>query len=83
MSGCNIDKPIIIPRLLTRQQAAAYCGVSIPTFDGICPVKAVALGTGRRLERFDRVSLDGWIDSLTRGGLQTRKDWLTELERAG
>ena len=83
MPGCNTDKLIIIPRLLTRQQAAAYCGVSIPTFDGICPVKAIALGTGRRLERFDRVSLDGWIDSLTGGGLHPRKDWLTELERAG
>jgi len=82
MSGCNTDKSAIIPRLLTRQQAAAYCGVSIPTFDGICPVKAIALGTGKRLERFDRISLDGWINSLTGGGLQTRKDWLTELDNS-
>jgi hypothetical protein len=82
MSGRNTNKSIVVPRLLTRQQAAAYCGVSIPTFDGICPVKAIALGTGRRLERFDRVSLDGWINSLTEDGLHPRKDWLAELEKA-
>ena len=75
------EKVAIVPRLLTRQEAAAYCGVSAPTFEGICPVKAIALGNGKRLERFDRVSLDGWIDSLARNGLGMSKDWLAELER--
>jgi hypothetical protein len=79
MSGRNTDKPTIIPRLLTRRQAAAYCGVSVPTFDGICPIKAVALGTGKRLERFDRISLDRWISSLAAGQLPVSKDWLAEL----
>jgi predicted DNA-binding transcriptional regulator AlpA len=79
MPGHNTGKPTIIARLLTRQQAAAYCGVSVPTFDGICPIKPVALGTGKRLERFDRISLDRWINSLTPGQLPNSKDWLAEL----
>jgi hypothetical protein len=77
----NTDKSNIVPRLLTRQEAAAYCGVSVPTFEGICPVKAIALGNGKRLERFDRVSLDGWIESLALDGTEISKDWLAELER--
>ena len=79
MSGRNTDRLTIIPRLLTRRQAADYCGVSVPTFEGICPIKAVALGTGKRLERFDRISLDRWISSLTDGQLPVIKDWLAEL----
>jgi hypothetical protein len=71
----------IVPRLLTRQEAAAYCGVSVPTFDGICPVKAIALGNGKRLERFDRISLDRWINSLAPDGPGMSKDWLAELEK--
>jgi hypothetical protein len=76
----RIEKFTVVPRLLTRQQAAAYCGVSVSTFSGICPVKAVALGTSKRLERFDRMSLDGWISSLAGGEVPVSKDWLAELE---
>jgi hypothetical protein len=79
MLASNTDIFTVIPRLLTRQQAAAYCGVSVPTFSGICPIKAIALGTGKRLERFDRISLDRWISSLAAGELPVSKDWLAEL----
>jgi hypothetical protein len=78
MSGNNKDNRAIVPRLMTRQQAAAYCGVSVPTFVGVCPIKAVALGSGKRLERFDRIFLDRWIDSLSSTQL-IGKDWLSEL----
>jgi ABC-type taurine transport system substrate-binding protein len=81
MSRSNTDRFAVVPRLLTRQQAAAYCGVSVPTFEGICSVKAIALGNGKRLERFDRVSLDAWIDSLALDGPEMKKDWLAELEK--
>lgn len=77
----SAQSAVIVPRLLTRQEAAAYCGVSVPTFAVICPVKAIALGNGKRLERFDRVSLDGWIDSLALDGQRVTKDWLAELEK--
>jgi hypothetical protein len=79
MLRSNTDNIAVVPRLLTRQQAAAYCGVSVPTFVGVCPIKAVALGRGKRLERFDRISLDRWIDSLTSTQQPVSKDWLSEL----
>lgn len=81
MAECAVGKVAIVPRLLTRREAAAYCGVSVPTFEGICPIKPIALGHGKRLERFDRLSLDMWISSLAYSGPQTSKDWLAELER--
>jgi hypothetical protein len=79
MSGSNTDNMVVVPRLLTRHQAAAYCGVSVSTFVGVCPIKAVALGNGKRLERFDRISLDRWIDSLASTQQPVGKDWLSEL----
>jgi hypothetical protein len=80
MSRIDPDyRATLTARLLTRQQAAAYCGISVPTFEGVCPIKAVALGNGKRLERFDRVSLDRWIDSLA-SGQPGGKDWLAEFE---
>lgn len=50
------------PRLLKRAQAADYVGVSIDTFDRICPVAPVDLGI--RGFRWDRSKLDAWIDAL-------------------
>jgi hypothetical protein len=70
----------IAPRLLKRGQAAAYCGVSIPTFTVLCPVPAIALGSGKRLERYDIRSLDGWIDTLGSRGASYGKDWLATLD---
>jgi hypothetical protein len=71
----------VAPRLLTRQEAATYCGISVPTFEAICPVRAIALGNGKRLERFDRLSLDRWIDKLALDGPRLEKDWLAEFEK--
>lgn len=50
------------PRLLSRQQAAEYLGVSSDTFERICPVQPVDLEM--RGLRFDREKLDAWIDGL-------------------
>lgn len=70
----------ISPRLLTRQQAAAYCGVSVPTFTLHCPVPAVSFARGKRLERYDILSLDRWIDGLARPHTAGPLDWLASLE---
>lgn len=51
-------------RLLTRTEAAAYCGLSIAAFTALCPVRPISLGNDKRLERYDIVELDKWIDSL-------------------
>jgi hypothetical protein len=89
--GKSLDSPLsnfrkkvdrlVFPRLLSREQAAAYCGVSVPTFVSICPIKAVALGHGKRLERFDRISLDQWIDSLGSREPTSHEDWLDKWDQ--
>jgi hypothetical protein len=60
------------PRLLTKSQAASYCGLSLPTFGSVCPVRAIALGVGVRMERYDLRELDAWIDSLRADGKSHR-----------
>jgi hypothetical protein len=72
-------------RLLTTQEAAAYCGVSVAVFERTCPVKPISLArpgvSDQRLNRYDIVLLDSWIDALA--GLATgsveQKDWLAEV----
>jgi hypothetical protein len=53
----------LVPRLLTKKQAAAYCGVSVPTFNKSCPVSPSELYSG--LKRYDRKQLDAWMDNLS------------------
>ena len=70
----------ISPRLLTRQQAATYCGVSIGVFNTACPVQAVALSSDKRSERYDVHQLDEWIDRLRTGEAKTSpQSWLDRI----
>jgi len=66
--------------MLTRQQAATYCGVSVAKFSLVCPVSPVALGEGKRMERYDIRSLDAWLDKLGDGGASLDNDWLAKLD---
>lgn len=63
------------PRLMTKKAAAAYCGVSVPTFNASSPPPPVRLGG--RVIRYDVRALDAWIDGM--GGVANQDD---ELERA-
>lgn len=71
---------IITPRLLTKAQAAAYCGISVATFTTLCPVQPIALGKGKRLERFDVVALDNWIDRIGADSASCGRDWLAAMD---
>jgi hypothetical protein len=68
------------PRLLTKAEAAAYCGLGVATFEAHCPVRPIAMGESKRLERFDRVALNRWIDRLTNGDDVVSRDWLAEMD---
>lgn len=70
----------ITPRLLTRQQAAAYCQVSAERFAARCPVVPVKMGENARSYRWDRKALDHWLDSL---GNETAPDGRSWLDRMG
>jgi hypothetical protein len=74
------SKPVVGPRLITREQAAVYCGVSLPTLLRICPVKPIALGSNKRLERYDVQRLDEWIETLDQKNALCAKDWLAALD---
>ena len=75
----------IQPRLLTKQDAADYCSVSVPIFDQVCPVKPVRLMDGReRLLRYDVVDLDRWIEDRKGNGASSSADaWLDRLGNGG
>jgi predicted DNA-binding transcriptional regulator AlpA len=62
MQAANDNRPP--SRLVTLTDAARYCGVSAPVLRGVCPVRPISLGPGKRLERFDLHDLDAWIDTL-------------------
>ena len=51
-------------RLLNKQQAAAYCGVGVASFDAACRVQPVILCD--RIKRWDREALDEWIDGMNK-----------------
>jgi hypothetical protein len=55
-------------RLLTKSQAATYCGLSVATFDVVCPVRPIALGEGARMRRYDVQKIDKWVDGLQGDG---------------
>lgn len=61
------------PRLLTVQDAAGYCGLSVRAFTKDMPVPAVKIGSVRR---WDKAALDAYIDGLS-GCSTTQKpiDW--------
>jgi hypothetical protein len=58
------------PRMLSKEQAAAYCGVSLPVFEQACPVKPVQLL--ERILRYDRFALDQWMNTLDDASLEKK-----------
>jgi hypothetical protein len=81
--GVTASRTLITPRLMTRQQAASYCGISVATFSANCPVAPVALGEGKRLERYDVRALDAWIDNLREmtDSMKNQRSWLGLVEK--
>lgn len=74
--------PLPAIRLLTRAQAASYCGLSVAAFAVRCSVAPIDFGD-KRLERFDRLDLDAWIDALKAPapGVRSVADALAEFRR--
>ena len=52
-------------RLLSKVDAATYCGMSARRFPSECPVDSVTLSNGDQL--YDIRDLDSWIDSMKAG----------------
>lgn len=71
----------LAPRLLSKCQAAAYCGVGSGLFASHCPVIPIKLG-GRVL--YDRVAIDKWIDARSSNAPESAPHnvWLERLDSA-
>lgn len=65
------------PRLLTRTQAATYCGLTASAFLKTCPILPVTVDQDAECERFDRYELDAWIDRKCE--FSDRNGWLNWL----
>jgi hypothetical protein len=65
----------VLPRMLDRAAAAAYCGVSINHFLAQVPVSPVLLGSKKL---WDRKRLDEYLDQLSDGADHSRtpEEWL-------
>jgi hypothetical protein len=55
----------IAPRLLTREQAAAYCGVGTTTFS-LWVRRGIIPGPVSKTHRWDRKAIDAALDALSR-----------------
>lgn len=76
----GIPKPA--SRLLNSEEAAGYCGMSMPTFKRLCTVRPLRFGEGKRaLLRYDRLSLDEWIDQANTPGQSSPLSPQEALER--
>jgi hypothetical protein len=72
--------PGLVPRLLTAEQAAAYCGVGRENFVARVRVPPIKVFGNRTL--YDRVAIDRWLDDQS-GIAQIdaeREDWLKFLK---
>jgi excisionase family DNA binding protein len=72
--------PLPSPLLLTTEQAANYCGVSVNTFKAHVKVSPVKIGHS---VRFDRRDLDRWAANQNRSEPLTGDDWLERLDAGG
>jgi len=73
----------IIPRLLTKVQAANYCGIGHESFAANCPVQPVRLRPGERGLRYDVHELDAWLDSLKENSTGLESENVNWLKRVG
>ena len=53
-------------RLFTTAQAASYLGMSVRKFQDVRPALPVPMPG--RMRRYDRLDLDGWVETQKRAG---------------
>lgn len=72
--------PLPTKLLLTSEEAADYCGVSVNTFRAHVKVASVKIGSS---VRYDRRELDRWAANQNRSMPLTADDWLERLDEGG
>ncbi|TXN65133.1 hypothetical protein FV230_17380 [Methylobacterium sp. WL6] len=78
MSEHGLALPAV--RLLTKAQAASYCGLSRIVFQRECDVRPIRFGTDT-VQRYDRRDLDQWIDRRkSEPDARSFNEWLDALD---
>ena len=72
-----MNLPLPARLLLTQEQAAEYCGVSVNTFRAHVTVRAVKIGHS---VRYDRRDLDRWAANQNASEPLSGDDWLEKLD---
>jgi predicted DNA-binding transcriptional regulator AlpA len=68
----------VAPRLLTKAEAASYCGMSVALFDRLCPVRPLRFS--ERLVKFDVSDIDSWIEAFKSPAKKVGTDWLGAMD---
>ena len=61
MTTATLNLSIVTKRMLTKAEAAHYCGLLVSRFEVDCPVRPVRVGTR---DLWDIRDLDLWLDGL-------------------
>lgn len=62
MAKVFFEFPAYALRMMTKEQAAVYCGRPVKVFERECPVSPIAFPNNDR--RWDVHDLDEWLDSI-------------------
>jgi len=70
----------VFPRLMTKAQAANYCGVCVESFAVNCPVEPIRIRSGEKGLRWDTHDLDEWMESKEQDLIGSNGvDWLKRV----
>ncbi|MDF8353211.1 hypothetical protein [Ensifer adhaerens] len=77
MATATLNLKVSPRRMLSLKEAAEYCGLTAKRFPAECRVLPVAMPSGIRL--YDMRDLDGWLDALKDGGVDSDDEILGKL----
>lgn len=77
MASAVLHLEIVPKRMLTKAEAAHYCGRSVNSFKAECPVVPVRFANGQL--RYDARDLDAWLDQLKAGSAIDADDIVARL----
>jgi hypothetical protein len=61
MATATLNLSIVARRMLSKAEAAHYCGIAVKRFEIDCPVRRVRVG---ERDLWDMHDLDEWLDRL-------------------
>jgi hypothetical protein len=76
MPTATLNLNVLQKRMLNKTEAAAHCGRPVKRFEIECPIQALRFANGDL--RWDLRDLDGWIDNLKSGVVDSDSDTIID-----